>query len=49
MVSFADLNALFDQLTMTGIGEILGFFFLCAKIYGGFWVAKTLFKAFTKK
>ena len=40
---FGEINTLFDSAVMSGTGEIVGFLFLCAKIYCGFWVVKTLF------
>jgi len=40
---FGEINTLFDTAVMTGTGEIVGFLLLCAKIFGAYWVLKTLF------
>ena len=49
MVSFADINALFDEAIMTGVAEVVGFLFLVAKLGGAYWALKVLFKALTRK
>jgi len=49
MFGFGEINTLFDSAVMNGIGEIVGFLFLCAKIYGVFWVVKTIFSLAAKK
>jgi len=39
---FGEINALFDTAVTNGTAEFVGLLLLCAKIYAGYWVLKTL-------